>query len=232
MRRWPRLTILITALIITGGSCYLSLQGLLPHVITENLPFSLPGALSPSIIDTKPLSDLTVADRIVLGGRSEVERGTRYDAAYQTIAYPGGDVNPQIGACSDVIIRAYRYAGIDLQVLVHEDMQNNFELYPHKWGLREPDPNIDHRRVPNLSCFFARHGQSLTREVKGHLSEWQWGDVVVWQFTDGRTHIGIISDRKTSNGVPAIIDNSYITRERPNLTTPGWKIIGHYRYPI
>jgi len=211
---------------------YLSLVGLLPAKIAETLPLSLPGELSPSVIADKPADQLTLADRVVLGARDEVKRGTRYDASYQKITYPGGDVDAKVGACSDVIIRAYRAAGIDLQVLVHEDMAKNFKLYPHKWGLKAPDPNIDHRRVPNLACFFARYGQTLTNEVDGHLKEWQWGDVVVWRFKDGRTHIGIISDRQTADGVPAIIDNSGIARERPYLTTPDWTITGHYRYPL
>ncbi|MGE5380882.1 MAG: DUF1287 domain-containing protein [Methylocystaceae bacterium] len=224
-----------TLIIILAGiyllTAYLSLIGMLPTRVADNLPLSFPGNLSPSVVAEKPAAELTLADRLVLGARAEVKRGTCYDASYQIIAYPGGDVKPEVGACSDVIIRAYRSAGIDLQVLVHEDMEKNFNLYPHKWGLKTTDPNIDHRRVPNLACYFARHGVTLTKQVEGHLKEWQWGDVVVWRFKDGRTHIGIISDRKNADGVPAIIDNSGIARERPYLQTPGWTIIGHYRYP-
>lgn len=232
----PRIIFPLLILILLAGGfytlgSYLSLVGLLPPVVADNLPLHLPGELSPSIVAHKPPAELTVADQLVLGARQEVKRGTLYDASYQVIAYPGGDVKPGVGACSDVIIRAYRSAGIDLQVLVHEDMAQHFTAYPQSWGLKAPDANIDHRRVLNLACFFKRHGQTLTTEVEGQLDQWQWGDIVVWRFNDGRTHIGIISDRQSTNGIPAILDNSGIARERPYLQATGWTIIGHYRYP-
>ncbi len=87
-----------------------------------------------------------------------------YDGAYHRLEYPGGDVPDNIGVCTDVIIRSYRQLGIDLQKLVHEDMQANFRAYPSKriWGLTKPDKNIDHRRVPNLQVYFERHAQVLT----------------------------------------------------------------------
>ena len=84
-----------------------------------------------------------------------------YDSSYRKIAYPGGDVPDYLGVCSDVVIRAYRSVGIDLQRLVHEDMAQAFDAYPKIWGLARPDPNIDHRRVPNLRVFFSRQGKSL-----------------------------------------------------------------------
>ena len=40
---------------------------------------------------------------------------TGYDPAYVKIDYPGGDVPPETGVCSDVLIRAFRKTGIDLQ---------------------------------------------------------------------------------------------------------------------
>ena len=108
----------------------------------------------------KPMRSLfeeerTVPDLILLGARQEVKNGTRYDASYEVISYPGGDVPSDRGACTDVVIRAFRNAGIDLQQLIHEDMKKNFHLYPQKWGLECPDANIDHRRVPNQVCFLS-----------------------------------------------------------------------------
>jgi len=73
-----------------------------------------------------------------------------YDPSYFSIEYPNGDVPANKGVCTDVIIRAYRIVGTDLQQKVHEDMKSNFSSYPNHWGLKSTDKNIDHRRVPNL----------------------------------------------------------------------------------
>lgn len=93
-----------------------------------------------------------------------------YDGSYIKIDYPNGDVPSNIGVCTDVIIRSYRKLGVDLQVLVHEDMRNNFSAYPSNriWGLSTPDRNIDHRRVPNLQTYFRRNGQSLPISDEGY----------------------------------------------------------------
>ncbi len=120
--------------------------------------------------------------------------------------------------------------GIDLQKMIHEDMEKNFHLYPQKWGLKDRDPNIDHRRVPNQVCFLKRHGLSLTLEVEGQLEEWQWGDIVYWRFPDGRDHCGIISDRLNKDGIPLVIHNAGSAREEDCLLR--WEITGHFRYPF
>src|SRR5215469_5149460 len=85
----------------------------------------------------------------------------RYDPAYVRLPYPGGDVPADTGVCTDEVIRAYRAVGIDLQKEVHEDMAANFSAYPGNWNRKTPDPNIDHRRVPNLRVFFSRKGEVL-----------------------------------------------------------------------
>ena len=185
--------------------------------------------VSDSIVEQKPVEELTIQDLILLGARKEVENETRYDASYAVMAYPGGDVLSDIGACTDVVIRALRNAGIDLQQLMHEDMKENFEKYPQRWGLSRPDPNIDHRRVHNQIVFFERHGESLSTEVRGKTEEWQWGDIVCWSFPDGSLHTGIISDRTTKEGIPLVIHNSSVTREENCIFR--WTIIGHYRFP-
>ncbi len=187
----------------------------------------LPEELSPvERIDPK---DLTAADLILLGARQEVKNKTFYNASYHAIDYPGGDVSSDYGACTDVVIRAFRNAGYDLQQLIHEDMTANFSLYPARWGLTAPDPNIDHRRVPNQIQFFKRFGLELPVEVDGNLSEWQWGDVVFWRFENGDEHCGIISDKTSAAGQPLVIHNAGITREENCLKR--WEIIGHFRYP-
>jgi len=184
-----------------------------------------------SPVEKIPPEERNTSDWVVIGAREEVARGVIYDASYRQITYPGGDVPPEGGACTDVVIRALRKAGIDLQQLIHDDMCENFELYPQKWGLSGPDANIDHRRVPNQMKFFTRYGQSLPISVAGDDSiTWQWGDVVYWRFADGLEHCGIISDRKNKQGVPLVIHNAGMAREEDCLTR--WEIIGHFRYPL
>lgn len=170
----------------------------------------------------------SVAQKIVNGARAQI--GTIYDPAYFTMRYPNGDVPRDRGACTDVIVRALRRAGYDLQRLMHEDMKRNFSLYPRKWGLRRTDKNIDHRRVPNQMVFFKRHGTTLTREVSAHtLKSWQPGDIVCWKFDNGLDHTGIISDRRNSQGLPLVIHNLAVCVEEDVLLA--WKITGHFRYP-
>ncbi|MDW7673635.1 MAG: DUF1287 domain-containing protein [Bacillota bacterium] len=185
--------------------------------------------LSP--VEQIPEENLLIADLILLGARQEVKNRTSYDAAYVSIAYPGGDVPADRGVCTDVVVRAFRNAGIDLQVLIHDDMNENFNLYPPNWGLSKPDPNIDHRRVPNQMRFFDRFGKALTFEFdEESISEWQWGDVVYWRFTNGLLHTGIISDRTNGDGIPLVIHNASVALEEDCLLR--WEIIGHYRYPV
>lgn len=152
-----------------------------------------------------------------------------YDPSYRVIAYPGGDVPRNRGVCTDVLIRAYRELGLDLQVLVHEDMRDNFDKYPQSWGLRAPDTNIDHRRVPNLVTFFRRHGQTLRVSDRG--LDYRPGDLVTWTVAGSLPHIGIVSDETTPDGKrPLIVHN---IGEGPKLEDMlfDYPITGHYRYP-
>src|SRR5690606_25857570 len=100
--------------------------------------------------------------------------------------------------CTDVIIRAYRKLGVDLQKEVHEDMKANFGLYPKMWGLSRPDRNIDHRRVPNLMTYFSRHG--VVKPITANAKDYVPGDIVCWKLGGGLTHIGIVSNKKSVDG--------------------------------
>jgi uncharacterized protein len=205
----------------------LGLAGALVSCSPGDLPFAQPER---SIVEQIPPEERSVYDWILIGAREEVRQATRYDASYQAISYPGGDVDPGWGACTDVIIRALRRAGYDLQVLIHEDMTENFHLYPQIWGLSGPDPHIDHRRTQNQMAFLKRFGKELTMEVSDDtLPEWRHGDLVYWLFPDGQQHTGVISDRTNRRGVPLVIHNSAVTREQDCLLR--WEIIGHYRFP-
>src|SRR5215216_1802464 len=137
--------------------------------------------------------------------RKQIGMTKSYDPAYRQLAYPGGDVPLDTGVCSDVVVRAFRGIKLDLQKEVHEDMVKAFEKYPQKWGLSRPDPNIDHRRVPNLMTFFRRKGWTVPGSSKA--TDFSAGDVVTWDLGNGVTHVGILSDRRSASGTPLIIHN-------------------------
>jgi len=152
-----------------------------------------------------------------------------YNPAYFKIPYPNGDVPSEFGVCTDVVIRAYRKVGIDLQKEVHEDMAANFAKYPKNWGAKSTDKNIDHRRVPNLMKFFERYGKvkPLSLEAK----DYEAGDVVAWQLQNGAVHIGIVIDKKSPEddkrlmivhniGAGQVVEDCLFC----------YKIIGHYAY--
>ena len=166
---------------------------------------------------------------LVDGARQQIGVTTTYDPSYQRLDYPGGDVPQATGVCADVIVRAFRGLKIDLQKEIHEDMKKAFDLYPHKWGLTRPDPNIDHRRVPNLMTYFRRKGWLVSNS--NTASDFHAGDIVAWSLGGGITHIGIVSDAFTGIGTPLMIHNiGRGTREEDVLF--GYEIIGHYRPKI
>ncbi len=151
-----------------------------------------------------------------------------YDPAYVGLDYPGGDVPPEKGVCSDVIVRAFRRGGVDLQKEVHEDMKQSFSAYPKKWGLTKPDANIDHRRVANLMTYFERKGTALpvSKEPKDYLP----GDVVAWELSDGVLHIGMVTNilSEATKGYQIVHNIGAGARVEDALFS--WRIIGHYRY--
>lgn len=160
------------------------------------------------------------------GAMAQIGKTLFYDPAYVVLSYPNGDVPLNRGVCSDVVIRAFRHAGIDLQKQVHVDMQVNFNQYPKLWGLKRTDKNIDHRRVPNLEVWFKRQGKSLpiTRDGK----DYQAGDVVSWRLDNGLAHIGIVSN-KIINGRRWVIHNIGEGARLEDVLFR-WRIVGHYRY--
>ena len=164
---------------------------------------------------------------LVEAARKQIGVTVLYDSGYRRIPYPNGDVPQDRGVCTDVLVRAYRQLGVDLQIRVHEDMSAAWRAYPKNWGLTRPDSNIDHRRVPNLGTFFTRKGKSLpvTRNAKDYVP----GDLVTWRLPSGVPHIGIVSDRKTASGIPLVIHNiGQGTKEEDSLFL--YTLTGHYRY--
>ena len=162
------------------------------------------------------LLSTSINAKLAYAALAQVGVTTIYDSSYVQLHYPGGDVPKNRGVCADVIVRAFREIGVDLQAAVHEDMRDHFAAYPKMWGLSSPDANIDHRRVPNLMKFFNRRGKSVSGAFEA-------GDVVAWQLPNGLYHIGIVSaaDRVVHN-----IGNGAQNED----VLHAWKIIGHYRW--
>ena len=151
-----------------------------------------------------------------------------YDPKYYRLAYPNGDLPADRGVCTDVIIRAYRKLGIDLQKEVHEDMRSHFSQYPRYWGLSRPDRNIDHRRVPNLMKFFTRFG--TVKPVSSRSGDYLPGDLVCWNLGGGITHIGIVVDRKSEDGQRNLIVHNIGAGQVLEDCLFRFRIIGHYYY--
>lgn len=171
----------------------------------------------------------TIGQKIVNGAKVEVQRGVHYNAAYVRIKYPGGDVPEDQGACTDVIVRALRNAGYDLQKLVHEDMSKSFGSYPQSYGLSRPDSNIDHRRVPNLMTFLRRHCRELPKATVGRPRDsWQPGDLIFWKLDYGADHCGVLSNDRNADGLPLVIHNLGQACQEDCLIR--WRITGHFRF--
>lgn len=168
------------------------------------------------------------SDNLVKSSLERTQHFVVYDGSYRSIEYPMGDVPKNIGVCTDVIIRSYRQLGIDLQQLVHEDMKAYFDLYPKNWGLKRPDTNIDHRRVPNLERFFERHGETLT--ITDKAEDYKPGDIVSWRLEGGLPHIGIVTDKKSQNSDNYMIVHNIGLGPKLEDVLFSYKIVGHYRY--
>ena len=197
---------------------YLALGLFCLWVLTEVL--SAQGAVKPVVSVAGVSVSENFADRLVEAALYRTTQKVRYDPAYVALDYPGGDVPADTGVCTDVVIRSYRALGIDLQPLVHEDMKASFSAYPKLWGLKRPDKNIDHRRVPNLETFFKRHDGRVKEGEGTYLP----GDLITLDLDgNGLWHIGIVV------GPDTFVHN---IGAGPVLETGlrQWKVVGHYRY--
>jgi len=166
--------------------------------------------------------------RLVAAAVSQTARPVRYDGAYRRIPYPLGDLPSDTGVCTDVVIRAYRAVGVDLQQRVHEDMRAAFAAYPRAWGMSRPDPSIDHRRVPNLQTFFRRRGTARTRS--SNPSDYAAGDVVTWMLPGNLPHVGVVIDRRSADGARPLIVHNIGRGPEIEDTLFAFPITGHFRY--
>jgi len=169
----------------------------------------------------------TGAERLVAAAAAQIGVTTRYDGRYVRLAYPGGDVEADRGVCTDVLVRAYRMIGVDLQVEVHEDMRRAWDAYPKIWGLTRPDRSIDHRRVPNLQVFLGRHGEQLPPSEDP--AAYRPGDIVSWTLPSGLPHIGLVAAAPVPTERPWVIHNIGAGVQHEDVLFE-YRITGHYRY--
>ncbi len=163
------------------------------------------------------------AAALIQGARREVARRPLYRSAY----YKGGFPPASEGVCTDVIWRAYEYAGFDLKKKLDADIRNHRGAYPRA---AKPDPNIDFRRVPNQAAFFRRHGKPLTTRIAATShNAWRPGDIAVFANPD---HIAIISDKRNAEGIPLLLHNQgpFATEGDDFMAWYRRGIVAHFRF--
>lgn len=231
MRSRRRLLLVLGCLSLVAGAAFWRFRRVPREYLVASLPESgvkrsLQRALENPI--RRVVVSNATARAVVEAAKAQI--GDDYDASYRAISYPGGDVPKGSGACTDVVVRAFRGAHIDLQQRIHADMKAHFAAYPNAWKLGHTDTNIDHRRVPNHLVFFKRFGQTLPVGTSGDdLQSWQPGDVVEWRLEGGRWHTGVISDGVGERGLPLVVHNGWKCVEQDALDA--WPIAAHFRFP-
>jgi hypothetical protein len=214
------------------ASLFVACQDTTPPRAVTNTPNSsvaLEANSTPNPPSRLPIRNERAA-KLVAAAVRQYGRTVTYDPSYVRLGYPNGDVPLERGVCSDVVVRALRGVGVDLQARVHEDMRANFRAYPNRWGLRRPDRNIDHRRVANLMTYFTRRGAS--RPVSTRAEAYRPGDVVAWKLPSGQLHIGVVTDQPVSDQGTlerALIAHNIGSGVQLEDVLFSWEIIGHYR---
>ena len=194
----------------------------LPPILPTPIPY-------PTVVaKISSQTSLDIGTRIALAAEAQVGVTTIYDQSYVKLAYPNGDVPIERGVCTDVVVRAFRAVGIDLQPRVHEDMARNFSVYPKDWGMTAPDTNIDHRRVQNLATYFTRMGKRIgADDIDDNFKP---GDVVTWQLSGWMQHIGIVSAEKIQGTHRYYIVHNIGAGTHQEDALRWFTIIGHYRW--
>lgn len=192
--------------------------------LSQSLVFISVLGLAQMVIAAAPISS---GSKLASDAKKQIGVTISYDPAYRQLDFPRGDVPQNTGVCTDVIIRAYRLQNIDLQQLVNVDMKASWSSYPKIWGLTSTDKNIDHRRVPNLEAFFARHGQTLSITDEDSFVS---GDIVTWRLPNSNLpHIGIVSAKVAADGTPLIVHNIGRGTQEENILF-AYPIHKHFRY--
>ncbi|MEZ5462133.1 DUF1287 domain-containing protein [Dokdonella sp.] len=181
-----------------------------------------------TLVDSTPARAQSEVERMIAAAQAQVGVTVRYAPAYESLDFPGGDVPIDRGVCTDVLIRALRAVDVDLQVEVNRDMRSDFAAYPRIWGLQRPDPNIDHRRVPNLERYLTRQGKRLP--TSGDPARFRPGDFVSWRLDSGQPHIGIVSNAPSADGRRYLIIHNIGNGVEVEDVLFEWKMTGHFRY--
>lgn len=184
-------------------------------------------AMSEPTSTVRPLA-ADLSGKLIRAAVAQTATPVTYDGSYRQITYPGGDVPANVGVCTDVIIRAYRTVGVDLQVRVHEDMKSAFASYPQLWGLSRADSNIDHRRVPNLQTYFRRQGAQLP--ISDNADDYLPGDLVTWTLPGNLPHIGLVTNQRSSHTQRWLIVHNIGRGPELEDMLFAYPISGHYRY--
>ncbi|MGH9871068.1 MAG: DUF1287 domain-containing protein [Pyrinomonadaceae bacterium] len=208
----------IFLLAITAGSCQ-------RQFATSRSAEAIPPS---SVARPLPQKSSPQLKQFIDGAVEQSKVTTGYDPSYVRLDYPNGDVPSDTGVCSDVVVRAFRKAGIDLQKEVHDDMKLAWAEYPRKWGARGTDTNIDHRRVLNLTTYFDRQNKSLP--ISDNRADYLPGDVVAWELSDGVEHIGVMTNLWSEPDKHCLVVHNIGAGARVEDVLLAWKIIGHYRY--
>ncbi len=214
----------VCLLLITAASCRQVVQ-------KRGVVFVVPPSPATSPV-AKPLplpeGASTQLKQFIEGAVEQSKITTGYDPSYVKLAYPNGDVASETGVCADVVVRAFRKVGIDLQKEVHEDMKRAWAEYPRRWGARGTDTNIDHRRVLNLMTYLERQQKSLP--VSSNRADYKPGDLIAWELSAGVEHIGILTNLSSEPDKHYLIAHNVGAGTRVEDVLLAWKIIGHYRY--
>lgn len=142
---------------------------------------------------------------VLIGAKKTVLDGASYDDGYFVLGYPNGDPPRNKGACVDVVVRAARNAGIDIQSELFEDARGALSVY----GLSKPDRNIDHRRVRSAIVYFRRHWEARSVSYEDPKDPVRPGDVVfldTFENRPGPDHVGVASDTAGESGHPLLIN--------------------------
>ena len=187
----------------------------IPHRKYSDSDFDLTRKISTIDADGDGIEDY---EDIITSARDYLATKPKYKSKYYaSTGYP----NDEYGVCTDVVAFALGGAGYDLMQLVAEDIENHREDY----DIDVPDSAIDFRRVKNLRVYFKHTAEELTTDIN-QIDQWQAGDIVIW-----KNHIGLISDKRNSKGIPFVLHNAnpiQASYEEDILEIWG-EIVGHYR---
>ena len=164
------------------------------------------------------LTPTAFGDALAQAAQTQTKDFVIYNDKYRAISYPNGDVHPLYGVCTDVVIRAYRALGIDLQQQVHQAR------------IGSGDISIDHRRTEVLRRFFARFGQQLP--ITPYAEDYLPGDIVTYsrpQNRHSRSHIAMVSNTVGVSGRYMIVHNRGWGPQLEDALFVD-EITGHYRY--